>query len=99
MDAVFDLVGGDTLRAAATLLADPAALISAGGKPLAEELGGAAVDRARTAAVLDEVANLVVTGALRTHVSRTFPLDAAADALRVVEDGHTLGKIVIEVGA
>ncbi|MES9590227.1 NADP-dependent oxidoreductase [Streptomyces sp. NPDC094045] len=99
VDAVFDLVGGDTLRAAATLLADPAALISAGGKPLAEELGGAAVDRARTAAVLDEVANLVVTGALRTHVSRTFPLDAAADALRVVEDGHTLGKIVIEVGA
>ncbi|GAA2456647.1 NADP-dependent oxidoreductase [Streptomyces pulveraceus] len=99
VDAVFDLVGGDTLRAAATLLGDPAALISAGGKPLAEELGGAAVERARTAAVLDEVANLVVTGALRTHVNRTFPLDAAADALRVVEDGHTLGKIVIEVGA
>ncbi|MCX4734046.1 NADP-dependent oxidoreductase [Streptomyces sp. NBC_01363] len=99
VDAVFDLVGGDALRAAAALLADPAALISAGGKPLAVELGGAAVERARTAAVLDEVANLVVTGALHTHVNRAFPLAGAGDALRAVENGHTLGKIVIEVVA
>jgi NADPH:quinone reductase-like Zn-dependent oxidoreductase len=98
-DAVFDLVGGDTLRAVAPLLADPAALISAGDKPLAVELGGAAVERARNAAVLDEVAKLVVTGALRTHVNRAFPLTGAGDALRAVESGHTLGKIVIEVAA
>lgn len=98
-DAVFDLVGGDTLRAVAPLLADPAALISAGDKPLAVELGGAAVERARNAAVLDEVAKLVATGALRTHVNRAFPLTGAGDALRAVESGHTLGKIVIEVVA
>ncbi|MFJ7199099.1 MULTISPECIES: NADP-dependent oxidoreductase [unclassified Streptomyces] len=99
VDAVFDLAGGDTLRAVAPLLADPAALISAGGKPLAVELGGAAVARARTAAVLDEVANLVVTGVLRTHVNRAYPLTGAGDALRAVEDGHALGKTVIEVVA
>ncbi|MYY05690.1 MULTISPECIES: NADP-dependent oxidoreductase [unclassified Streptomyces] len=98
VDAVFDLVGGDTLREAATLVA-PAALISAGGKPLVEELGGAAVRRARTAAVLDEVARLVAEGVLRTHVTRTFPLDRAGEALRAVEDGHALGKTVIEVTA
>ncbi|THA71461.1 NADP-dependent oxidoreductase [Streptomyces sp. A0958] len=98
VDAVFDLVGGDTLREAATLVA-PSALISAGGKPLVEELGGAAVRRARTSEVLDEVARLVVEGALRTHVSRTFPLDRAGEALRAVEDGHALGKTVIEVTA
>ncbi|MFE7043251.1 NADP-dependent oxidoreductase [Streptomyces atratus] len=96
IDAVFDLVGGDTLRAVAPLLTDPATLISAGGKPLAVELGGAAVARARTAAVLDEVANLVVTGALRTHVTGTFPLAEAGEALRAVESGHARGKIVIE---
>lgn len=99
VDAVFDLVGGDTLRAVAPLLADPAALISAGGKPLAVELGGAAVARARTAAVLDEVAKLVVTGVLRTHVNRAYPLTGAGDALRAVESGHSLGKTVIEVVA
>lgn len=98
VDAVFDLVGDDTLREAATLVA-PAALISAGGKPLVEELGGAAVRRARTAAVLDEVARLVADGVLRTHVTRTFPLDRAGEALRAVEDGHALGKTVIEVTA
>lgn len=99
IDAVFDLVGGDTLREVAPLLADPAALISAAGKPLAVELGGAPVARARTAAGLGEVADLVVTGALRTHVTRTYPLTAAGEALRAVESGHARGKIVIEVTA
>ncbi|MGW0936589.1 NADP-dependent oxidoreductase [Streptomyces sp. NPDC002666] len=99
IDAVFDLAGGDTLREAASLLADPAALISAGDKPLVAELGGAPVERARTAAVLDAVAALVVSGALRTHITRTHPLAAAGEALRAVEDGHALGKTVIEVTA
>ncbi|MFF2960091.1 NADP-dependent oxidoreductase [Streptomyces sp. NPDC057963] len=99
IDAIFDLVGGDTLRSVAPLLADRTALISAGGKPLAVELGGAAVARARTAAVLDEVAALVVTGALRTHVTAAFPLSGAGEALRSVESGHARGKTVIEVAA
>ncbi|MFJ2091272.1 NADP-dependent oxidoreductase [Streptomyces sp. NPDC087901] len=99
IDAVFDLVGGDTLREAATLLADPATLVSAGGKQLAAELGGAPVERARTAAVLDAVADLVVEGVLRTYVTRTVPLAGAGEALRAVEDGHALGKSVIEVTA
>ncbi|WP_330451474.1 MULTISPECIES: NADP-dependent oxidoreductase [unclassified Streptomyces] len=98
VDAVFDLVGGDTLREAAALVG-PAALISAGGKHLVAELGGEPVRRARTAAVLDEVARLVVEGVLRTHVTRTVPLDRAGEALRAVEDGHALGKTVIEVTA
>ncbi|MEW2175506.1 NADP-dependent oxidoreductase [Streptomyces sp. NPDC005406] len=97
IDAVFDLAGGDTLREVAPLLAGPAALISAGDKPLVAELGGAPVERARTAAVLDAVADLVVTGVLRTHVTRTYPLAGAGEALRLVEDGHALGKTVIEV--
>ncbi|MGN5634056.1 NADP-dependent oxidoreductase [Streptomyces sp. AC154] len=99
VDAVFDLVGGDTLREAASLLADPAALISAADKALVVELGGAAVVRARTSAVFGEVADLVVTGALRTHVTRTYPLSAAGEALRAVESGHAQGKTVIEVTA
>lgn len=36
-------------------------------------------------------------GRLRPLVTRTFPLDRAAEALRAVEDGHARGKIVIEV--
>ncbi|MEV7682480.1 NADP-dependent oxidoreductase [Streptomyces sp. NPDC088341] len=99
VDAVLDLVGGPALREAAEVLTDPKGLISAADKGTVPELGGAAVVRARTAAVLDEVAKLVVGGTLKPYVTRTFPLERADEALRAVEDGHVQGKIVIEVGA
>lgn len=99
VDAVFDLVGGTDLEAVAGLVPDLTKLISAGDKPRVALLGGAAVVRLRTAAVLDQVAALVVSGTLRPYVTRTFPLAEAERALRAVEDGHALGKIVIEVGA
>ncbi|MFJ9562288.1 NADP-dependent oxidoreductase [Streptomyces fuscichromogenes] len=98
VDGVYDLVGGEVLAEAADLLADRTRLITAGAPPeTVGALGGARVVRARTAAVLDEVAELVVAGELDPHVSRTFPLDEADEALRAVEGGHALGKIVIEV--
>ncbi|GGX58896.1 quinone oxidoreductase family protein [Streptomyces fructofermentans] len=99
VDAVYDLVGGDVLEAAAPLVADRTKLISAGGKDLVVGLGGSPVVRARTAAVLDEVARLVVDGGLDPLVTATFPLERAAEALRTVEDGHARGKVVIEVSA
>ncbi|MEW2298360.1 NADP-dependent oxidoreductase [Streptomyces sp. NPDC006655] len=98
VDGVYDLVGGEVLTEAADLLADRTGLITAGAAPeTVAALGGARVERARTAAVLDEVAELVVGGELDPHVSATFPLDQADRALRAVEDGHARGKIVIEV--
>ncbi|MFJ5644658.1 NADP-dependent oxidoreductase [Streptomyces sp. NPDC093223] len=100
VDAVYDLVGGEVLAEAAGLLADRTRLITAGAAPdTVAALGGSRVERARTAAVLDEVAELVVGGELDPFVSRTFPLDEAGPALRAVEDGHARGKIVIEVSA
>lgn len=98
IDGVYDLVGGEVLTEVATLLTDRAKLVTAGAPaPLVEKLGGARVERARTAAVLDEVAQLVVSGRLDPHVTQTFPLDKAGEALRTVEEGHARGKIVIEV--
>ncbi|MEV2214100.1 NADP-dependent oxidoreductase [Streptomyces sp. NPDC050997] len=98
VDAVYDLVGGEVLADAARLLTDPARLITAGASPEeVERLGGVRVARARTAAVLEAVARLVVNGELDPHITRTFPLDRAGEALRTVEDGHARGKVVIEV--
>ncbi|MER5516642.1 NADP-dependent oxidoreductase [Streptomyces sp. NPDC002763] len=100
VDGVYDLIGGEVLTEAAGLLADRTKLITAGAAPDAvAALGGSRVERARTATVLDEVAELVVGGELDPYVSRTFPLAEAGQALRTVEDGHTRGKIVIEVAA
>ncbi|PAZ09521.1 NADPH:quinone reductase [Streptomyces sp. SA15] len=98
VDGVYDLVGGEVLAEAALLLTDRTKLITAGAPPEeVERLGGARVARARTAAVLEAVAHLVVKGELDPHVTRTFPLDRAGEALRTVEDGHARGKVVIEV--
>ena len=98
VDGVYDLVGGDVLEEAATLLADRTKLVTAGAPPeVVEKLGGARVGRARTPDRLAAVAELVVSGALDPHVTQTFPLEQAGEALRTVEEGHVRGKIVIEV--
>jgi NADPH:quinone reductase-like Zn-dependent oxidoreductase len=98
VDGVYDLVGGDVLTEAAALPADPANLITAGAPPeVVEKLGGARVTRFRTSDRLEAVADLVAKGELDPYVTRTFPLDRAGEALRAVEEGHSRGKIVIEV--
>ncbi|MGW3204175.1 NADP-dependent oxidoreductase [Streptomyces sp. NPDC001135] len=100
IDGVYDLVGDQVLTEAAELLKGRGKLVTAGAPfEAVAALGGARVERARTAAVLDAVAGLVVRGALKPHVTRAFPLEEAGAALRAVEGGHTLGKIVIEVAA
>jgi len=97
-DGVYDLVGGEVLAEAAELLTDRTKLITAGASEEdVRRLGGARVARARNAAVLEEVARLVVAGDLDPHITETFPLDRAGDALRTVEQGHARGKTVIEV--
>ncbi|WP_371673321.1 NADP-dependent oxidoreductase [Streptomyces sp. NBC_00289] len=98
VDGVYDLVGADVLTEAATLPADPAKVVTAGAPAEdVEKLGGARVTRFRTSDRLEAVADLVVKGELDPHVTRTFPLDRAGEALRAVEEGHARGKIVIEV--
>ncbi|MER5542256.1 NADP-dependent oxidoreductase [Streptomyces sp. NPDC002589] len=98
IDGVYDLVGGPVLTEAAELLKDRGKLVTAGSRQeTVAALGGDRVQRARTAAVLQAVADLAVRGALNPHVSRVFALEEAGAALRAVEDGHALGKIVIEV--
>lgn len=98
VDAVYDLVGGESLRAVAALLTDPSRLISGADRAVVAELGGAPVRRARTTAVLEAVGALVAEGVLDPHVTRVFPFEEAGSALRLVEDGHTRGKVVIEIG-
>ena len=97
VDGVFDLVGGDALRTVAALVADPAKLRSVADKALVEELGGRAVDRDRSTAVLTELARLVVEGTLDPHVTDVYPFDEARAALAEVESGHATGKVAIRI--
>jgi NADPH:quinone reductase-like Zn-dependent oxidoreductase len=99
VDAIYDLVGGSALEEVAGLLEDRSKLITAADRETVARLGGSPVERVRDRAVLEAVADLAVTGALRPFVTQTFPFEHAPAALRAVEEGHTRGKIVIEVGA
>jgi NADPH2:quinone reductase len=97
IDAVFDLVGGDALRAVATLPANPAQVLSVADKELAKQLGGREIERDRSGAVLSRLAELVAEGALNPHVTNVFPFDKTGEALALVEHGHASGKVVIDV--
>lgn len=98
VDGVFDLVGGEPLRAVAALV-DPTRLFSVADKPLVAELGGRDVPRDRSTAVLDALAARVAAGDLDPWVRTVLPFARAADALAAVEDGHALGKVVIAMDA
>ncbi|MDQ2749248.1 MAG: NADP-dependent oxidoreductase [Actinomycetota bacterium] len=98
VDAIYDLVGGDALRAVAGLVRDPAKLITSADPGTAAELGGAMVNRDRTSRVLDEVAALVAEGKLDPHVNDVLSFDDAAQAIAAVESGHPQGKVVVRIG-
>jgi NADPH:quinone reductase-like Zn-dependent oxidoreductase len=96
VDAIFDLDGGEGLRAVAELLTDREKLISAGDFTVGE-LGGHMIERDRTHRVLEIVGALVAEGKLDPHIEDVRPLDEAADAVAAVEAGHAKGKVVIQV--
>jgi len=94
VDGVFDLVGGDALRAVAPLTAS-GRLVSVADKPLVAHLGGRDVPRDRSTAVLDALAALVAAGELDPWVRTVEPFERSGEALARVEEGHVLGKVVI----
>ncbi|MDH6577215.1 NADP-dependent oxidoreductase [Kitasatospora sp. MAP5-34] len=98
VDGILDLIGGADARAAAEALATPGRLVSVVDPVTATDLDGAFVRRSGTAATLDALAALVAAGGLDPHITATYPLEQAAEALAVVEAGHARGKLVLEIG-
>ena len=47
--------------------------------------------------ILECLAAMMEKGTLKMHISNTFPLEKAADAHRAIEQGHTMGKLVLTV--
>jgi NADPH:quinone reductase len=103
VDAIADLVGGTVLSGALTALR-PAGQIAAIAVP---ELDlGPVLDANITfhgVLIRDDgnrtrrLAALLAEGALRPVVSHLLPLREAAQAQRVLEDGHPGGKIVLSM--
>ncbi|WON74488.1 MULTISPECIES: zinc-dependent alcohol dehydrogenase family protein [unclassified Nitrosospira] len=47
--------------------------------------------------ILEHCAILFEQGALKVHISEVLPLEQAADAHRIIEAGHAMGKIVLQI--
>lgn len=97
VNGIIDLVGGDSLRAAATAVTAGVPIVSVADPVLAAQWGGSGVDRDRTTAAFARLADLTASGVIRPRIDHVFPLERAGEALALVEDGHVLGKVVVEV--
>ncbi len=94
VDAIFDVVGGEAMRQAATLVTNPARIVSVA-DPAVAGLGGSFL--VSSSAGVPAVAGLVADGKVDPKVLQTYAFDDAPQALRAVESGHVLGKIVIDM--
>jgi NADPH:quinone reductase-like Zn-dependent oxidoreductase len=104
VDLVFDLVAGETQDRSWTVLKDGGALVSTLKEP---DKRKAAEKHARAVhymahpdgAELAEIGRLIDEGRVTPQIARVFPLAAAAQAERALEQEHVRGKIVLEVAA
>jgi NADPH:quinone reductase-like Zn-dependent oxidoreductase len=96
VDAVFDTVGGDTLKVSAQLLAPEGRLVSIADGDVVG-YGGRYHFVRPDAEDLTRLAELAEQDVVSVHVSRTFPLEQAAEAHRLNQEGRTRGKIVVTV--
>ncbi|MCO7273634.1 quinone oxidoreductase family protein [Cellulosimicrobium cellulans] len=105
VSVVVDLVGtADALAATVALLGEDLAPATPDDPPSAVTIVGSdasraagVVDKVDAKGALDEVLALAEDGRLRAEVSARFPLTDAAEALRLVADGHVRGKVVLDV--
>ncbi|MFC6090046.1 NADP-dependent oxidoreductase [Saccharothrix lopnurensis] len=95
-DGIVDLVGGTSLRTVAPLAREPRNVIAVGDVSV-PDLGGRVVERRLDRENLERSARLALDGVLTPTITAVHPLSDAPAALATVENGHTSGKVVIEV--
>jgi NADPH:quinone reductase-like Zn-dependent oxidoreductase len=94
VDAVLDLVGGETRADAPKQVNDPARIASVV-DPSVLELGGRYVFVRPEQHDLEELGRMADAGQLRVPIAKAFPLERTAEAHRLVAGGHVRGKVVV----
>jgi NADPH:quinone reductase-like Zn-dependent oxidoreductase len=100
LDMVFDLIDGETRKRSWPLLKRGGVLVTTLTDPPQDKAKEHGVRATRYTVEADgrelaEIAELVTSGKVRPHVAKTYPLEQARDALREVEEGHSVGKVVL----
>jgi len=96
---LLDLVGPDAVEAYQDQLAPDASVVTVVGVPVRLRPGLSARHiRAQPGSFdLDQLAEWLMSGALRVEVQQIFPLDDIVSAHRLLEGGHVRGKLVIDL--
>jgi NADPH:quinone reductase-like Zn-dependent oxidoreductase len=102
LDMVFDLIDGETRERSWKLLKRGGILVTTLTEPSQETAKRWGVRALRYTVEADgddlaDVVGLVASGKVTTHLQRTYRLQEASQALAVVEQGGTVGKIVLTV--
>lgn len=94
IDGIWDLVGGDSLRAVGEL-APRGAVVTSVDPQAAGEFGGHFVSHLPPAQVYPWIAELADEGKYDPQVGEVLPFDQAAEALALVASGKATGKVVL----
>jgi NADPH:quinone reductase-like Zn-dependent oxidoreductase len=97
VSAFIDTVGADYVRLALDLAVEPSRIDTIANFAAVQEFGVKAEGSAAgaSASTLAELASLIEAGQLEVPIAATFPLGQVRDAYRLLERGHTRGKIVL----
>lgn len=99
VDVAYDTVGDDVqVRTIATLRKGGSLVTILAPRPETQAARGIKLHYvfvAPNAAQLAKLARLADSGKLKTHLAAQFPLEQAAEAHRMIQTGHTRGKIVL----
>jgi NADPH:quinone reductase-like Zn-dependent oxidoreductase len=102
VDMVFDLIAGAGQQALLACLKPGGILVSTlgvqGPEPALAGFRSASVGVRPDHDELAKIGTLFEAGKMRVTIAATYPLDRINDALTQSEDGHTRGKIVLEMG-
>ena len=103
VDAVLDAVGGETFTRSYSVVKPGGWLVTIAASPKPEAAPRTDIHTERILVKpsytdLEALAALYEAGQLRPHMSHTFPLDGVAEAHRLLEERHVVGKVVLEVG-
>ncbi|MFF9607265.1 NADP-dependent oxidoreductase [Streptomyces sp. NPDC014684] len=96
VDAALDTIGGQTMKTSADLLTPEGRQVSIA-DPEVVSYGGLYYFVRPDTDDLTRLSELAEEGVVSVHVSQTFPLERAAEAQRLNQEGRTRGKIVVKV--
>lgn len=102
VDMVFDLIGGETRERSWPVLKRGGIMVSTLGQPEQQQAAKHGVrasgyETQPDASQLNQIRDLIDAGKVSPTVTKTFPLDGAADAHRYLERKHPRGKLVLAV--